>query len=206
MGTRRYDSSGRREQAERTRERIRRSAAELFAADGFAATTVAAIADRAGVSAPTVYAAFGSKAALATAIVESMEESSEAAHWRRLLAEEDDPRHLLGHFASWTGAFFTASRPQLLAMSAQAEGLALAAEGDRHRRDAVESLVQRLVTARTLRPDLTPAAAADRIWMLTGLSIYQAATAGCGWSPEEYAHWLGATLCDQVLVDPAPTD
>ncbi len=206
MGTRRYDSSGRREQAERTRERIRRSAAELFAADGFAATTVAAIAARAGVSAPTIYAAFGSKAALASAIVDSMEESSEAARWRTLLAEEDDPRHLLGHFAGWTGAFFTASRPQLAAWSAQSDGVALAQEGDRHRREAVEGLVQRLVAAGALRPGLAPAAAADRIWMLTGLSIYQAATAGCGWSPEDFVHWLGGILCDQVLAAPEPAE
>ena len=64
-----YRSERRREQAEQTRGRILDAAAELFVAGGFAGTSVAAIAGRAGVSAETVYQAFGSKPALLDALV-----------------------------------------------------------------------------------------------------------------------------------------
>src|SRR4051812_27461813 len=64
-----YRSERRREQAEQTRTRILDAAGELFVDGGFAGTSVAAIAGRAGVSAETVYQAFGSKPALLDALV-----------------------------------------------------------------------------------------------------------------------------------------
>ena len=63
-----YSSVLREERARETRVRIRRAAAELFAEEGFADTTVAAIARRAGVAAPTVYSVFGSKAGIVVAM------------------------------------------------------------------------------------------------------------------------------------------
>ena len=47
-----------------TRRRIATAARELFAPFGFGGTTVAAIAERAGVSVPTAYATFGTKGAI----------------------------------------------------------------------------------------------------------------------------------------------
>src|ERR1700736_1446161 len=65
---RRYDASGRREQA-RTRQRAVIVAAQaLFERDGFRPTTIAAVAERAGVSAESIYKGFGTKAALAKAV------------------------------------------------------------------------------------------------------------------------------------------
>ncbi len=67
--TRRYRSELRRQQAEQTRERIVAAAAELFAAEGYARTTLAKIAAAAGVSTETVQT-HGPKAALMVAAVE----------------------------------------------------------------------------------------------------------------------------------------
>ncbi|WP_156618404.1 TetR/AcrR family transcriptional regulator [Mycobacterium sp. 852013-51886_SCH5428379] len=64
-----YRSDLRRQQAEATRTRIIEAAAELFAADGYARTTLASIAAAAGVSAETVQG-HGPKAALMIAAVE----------------------------------------------------------------------------------------------------------------------------------------
>lgn len=64
-----YRSERRREQARQTRARILDAAGVLFVKGGFAGTSVAAIAGRAGVSAETVYQAFGSKSALLDALV-----------------------------------------------------------------------------------------------------------------------------------------
>ena len=54
--TRAYDSPRRREQARETRERITAAARELFLENGWAATRMRDVAERAGVAEPTVYA------------------------------------------------------------------------------------------------------------------------------------------------------
>jgi AcrR family transcriptional regulator len=62
--SRRYDSAGRQEQARQTRRDVLAAAKELFLGRGYAATTMADVAARAGVAVQTVYSAVGGKAAL----------------------------------------------------------------------------------------------------------------------------------------------
>jgi AcrR family transcriptional regulator len=64
-----YESPRRTEQARATRVAVLDAARDLFVGRGFVATTVQAIADRAGVSPETVYAAFRSKRALLSAVL-----------------------------------------------------------------------------------------------------------------------------------------
>ena len=59
-----YNSSRRNLQAAQTREEVLRAASRLFGESGWAGTTLAAIADEAGVSVETIYNGFGSKKAL----------------------------------------------------------------------------------------------------------------------------------------------
>jgi AcrR family transcriptional regulator len=59
--TRTYNSSRRSRQAAQTREEILTAAIELFSESGWTGTTLAAIAERAGVAVETIYAGFGSK-------------------------------------------------------------------------------------------------------------------------------------------------
>lgn len=59
-----YNSSRRTLQAAQTRDDVLRAAVELFASTGWAGTTLAAIADRAGVSVETIYNGFSSKKGL----------------------------------------------------------------------------------------------------------------------------------------------
>ena len=65
-----YSSALRREQAAQTRERVVDAAARLFIAQGYPATTVREIAKEAGVAVDTVYATFGSKARVLTALID----------------------------------------------------------------------------------------------------------------------------------------
>lgn len=195
-----YRSEVRAQQAARTREVITRAARGLFEKDGFAASTIAAIAMEADVSQQTVYAAFGSKAALVRAIVEQMEESADAAAWRERIAAEEDPARVLTAFAQWTRAFFEASSPTFsIAQQALPELGELTAEGDEQRRRALESLVGRIVEAGGLRDGLSRREAVDRAWLLTGIHPYLDATQACGWTPAAYADWLAESLVQQLL-------
>ena len=65
---RRYDSPRRREQAAATRREILEAAQRLFVEQGYAATTMAAIAAEAGVALKTVYVAFETKSGVLRAL------------------------------------------------------------------------------------------------------------------------------------------
>lgn len=65
---RRYDSTGRQEQARRNRAAVLDVAERLFLSTGYTATTVAAIARASGVSTELVYKVFGGKSGLVRAI------------------------------------------------------------------------------------------------------------------------------------------
>src|ERR671929_1339473 len=65
---RRYDSTRRQEQAAQTRRAILAAAQRLFERDGYAATTMAAIAAEAGVALKTVYIAFETKSGVLRAL------------------------------------------------------------------------------------------------------------------------------------------
>jgi AcrR family transcriptional regulator len=66
--TRTYDASGRQAAAEERRRHVVDTAHRLFVTEGYGPTSIARIAEEAGVSAPTVYAVFGSKAGLLSAV------------------------------------------------------------------------------------------------------------------------------------------
>ncbi|MBV9282547.1 MAG: helix-turn-helix transcriptional regulator, partial [Chloroflexi bacterium] len=96
-----YHSPRRQEQARRTRRQILEAARRLFAARGYAATTLPAIAREAGVSAPTVTAVFGTKSALLEALIQLVVRGDtdeapvvERSWWRAMLEEPDPERQL----------------------------------------------------------------------------------------------------------------
>src|SRR5918995_4367516 len=66
---RRYDSTRRQAQAAQTRQDILTAAHQLFLERGYTGTTLAAIAQTAGVVVETIYRAYGSKAELFKAVV-----------------------------------------------------------------------------------------------------------------------------------------
>ncbi|MFI5621691.1 ScbR family autoregulator-binding transcription factor [Streptomyces sp. NPDC051567] len=66
------------ERAARTRESLVRAAAEVFAEEGFVTASIAGISRRAGVSAGGLHFHFGSKTALAEAVVEQAAEAIRA--------------------------------------------------------------------------------------------------------------------------------
>jgi AcrR family transcriptional regulator len=68
--TRPYDGRARRADAETRRRRVVEVAHRLFLEQGYGATSIAAIAAGAGVAAPTVYAAFTSKAGVLARVVD----------------------------------------------------------------------------------------------------------------------------------------
>ncbi|MEP6561988.1 MAG: TetR/AcrR family transcriptional regulator [Nakamurella sp.] len=198
----RYTSPLRQQRAADTRDRIATAARELFALQGFAGTTVAGIAQRAGVSVQTVYATFGSKGAIVSALTTQFEADADAAGWRARIEQSADPAALLQTFAQWTRVLLSTSRETIAAVHAATADPAIAelrTVGDQHRRAALQSLVSRIAGHGGLRAELTEPRAVDQAWMLTGIELYLAATDGCGWSDLDYETWLSDILQQQLL-------
>jgi AcrR family transcriptional regulator len=199
---RRYRSPLRTERAQDTRRRITTAGLELFAERGYQATTVAAIAEAAGVAVQTVYAAFGSKAGVLKALLTEMEDEAQATAWRTRI-DAAAPVDRLRAFAGWTASILSVSRRAIMAAqhAGGAPGIVeLKAEGDRRRRAALDRLLAALDAEGVLRPGLDRRRAIDRAWVLTGVELYLAITSGCGWSDADYAEWLGDLLVDQLLA------
>ena len=103
-----YSSARREAQARETRRSILDAAAELFVASGYAATTIQAVADQAGVAVQTVYAVFGTKRELLRQLIESTITGDEPEPvtervTARSLAAEPDPADAPSSTPPWPG-------------------------------------------------------------------------------------------------------
>ncbi len=98
---RRYDSPRRRAQAAATRSEILEAAQRLFERQGYAATTMAAIATEAGVALKTVYVAFETKSGLLRALWHLLLRGDQddapvgERSWYQEVIEEPDPERQL---------------------------------------------------------------------------------------------------------------
>src|ERR671913_1001872 len=77
--SRRYSTPKRDQRAAATRAAILAAAEEMFLRDGYARTTMKAIAMQAGVSEKTMYLAFATKATLLRQVIQLRAQSDEAA-------------------------------------------------------------------------------------------------------------------------------
>ncbi|HUS16072.1 MAG TPA: helix-turn-helix domain-containing protein [Chloroflexia bacterium] len=207
-----YHSPRRREQAEATRRNILATAFRLFAAQGYAATTVATIAREAGVSVPTITAVFGTKLELLAALIRSAVRGDDAGPplalrpwWEEMLQEADPARQLVRYAAT---ARQIRERTQdlaaivLSAATADPEIADLRRQLNEARLADMRSVAEALARKGALRPGLTAARAADQLWALDSVETYAALVRDRGWSPAEFESWLAAILI-ATLLDPA---
>ena len=204
---RRYDSSGRRERARQTRDQITDTARELFVSDGYAATTVAAIAAAARVSVETIYKGFGGKPGLVRAIIEKglAGEGPVPAEQRsdRIRDTEPDPRKIL---AAW-GAFTAEIGPRvipifLLARDAAASDPEIAATLDQLSAARLERMTvnaRGLARAGHLRPGITVEHAADIMWACNSPELYELLVMRRGWTAERYGLFIAESLTAVLL-------
>ncbi len=199
---RRYRSELREERARETRLRIRKSARRLFTDKGFVETTVAQIAADAGVSTQTVYASYGSKAAIVGAMLDELEEAVDRAARVDKLKTEQDPRRQLQMFVSTSRTLFEQGAPILraaFAASGDPDLAAMARRGDDNRREGTRQLARRWAAVGALRPGLKEKDAADRFWLLTSPEQFLLAIDRLSWTPARYHRWLVSLLETELL-------
>ena len=70
----------------------------------------------------------------------------------------------------------------------------------RQRHEGQRRIARSLAKRGALRRDLRPRQAEDVIHALMSPEIYRLLVVERGWSPDQYAEWLSATLIDQLLA------
>ncbi len=207
--TRRYDMSNRRRQAAETRRRIAEAAARLFLEQGYAATTIEAIAAEAGVAVPTVYASMQTKQAILWAAIEltargdARELPLAERQWWREMERESDARKKLAMFArihreicDREAAVFAVLET---AAAVDPELTPVLTQQARARYSDQSRVVRSLKRQATLRPGLSVRKASDIIWALATERSYLALVRDRGWRAEEYEAWLTEQLAAALL-------
>ncbi len=206
-----YDASRRRELARRNQAKIVECAERRFLHDGYATTTVAAIAGDADVSPDTIYKSFGGKPGLVRAIRNRalQGEGSVPAEQRsdQLQALESDPRAIIRAWGALTAEIAPRVSPILLlirdasATDGEVETLLKEMDTDRLRRMTLNA--RRLYNAGHLRPGIEPAQAADVLWTYSSPELYELLVLRRGWTPQQYGRFI-ATAMIRALLERRP--
>ena len=198
---RRYDASRRRAAAQETRERICAAAERRFLRDGYARTSIRAVADEAGVAEATVYLVFSTKAALLDATIVRATRDNEGTPLGTLLG--DPAREILRRVAaSHAATLHRAARLIALGESASRMDATLRPLRDRahaNLRAAYTGVAERLAEAKLLRPELSAAEAADTLYAICNEATYLRFTDDGTRDPQRYATWLTTTLETTLL-------
>jgi AcrR family transcriptional regulator len=207
--TRRYESPRRRQQAADTRRDILGAAARLFAAQGFAATTMAAIAGEAGVALKTVYLAFETKSGLLRELWHLLLRGdgdnapvAERQWYQEVLDERDGVRQL--QLNARNSRVVKQRAGSLLAVIRSAAPLD-PETGELWARIQREFYANQLAIVETLHgrgalaPGLDVTGATDILWTLNHPDVWALLVDARGWTPDAYERWFAETSCAQLL-------
>jgi AcrR family transcriptional regulator len=195
---RRYESMRRATQAQQTRADIAQAAHRLFVARGWAATTVRAVAEEAGVSVPTVYAAYGGKAGLAQALVDAAALTADRARQLEELESAKDPAGQLAAMAAFDRRLFERAG-DVIALVREAGGdLAELYANARRDADEVRRQVFESWPAGTLRTDVPTSI--DVYAALCTIDVYTTLTTERGWPPDRVERWWQGVLARELLA------
>ncbi len=206
------DATGRRRSAAENQERVLSAAQRLFAERGYMETTIDAIASEAGLSAPTVYAAFGSKHGILSRLLDRLVSGEPGgpsvlatAQARDVLAQQA-PRRLLEKFGLHMAEILERVAPVYDAMKNAARSEPDVAElyaralGNRLRN--LHALAAQLAARGALRRGVDAEEAGRTIWAMSSPEVRQLLLAHAGWSHERYASWLASVLAVAPRTSP----
>lgn len=197
---RRYRSPRRERQARATRARIVAAASSRFLDHGYAATTMRAVANDAGVSLPTVELAFRTKAGLLKAVIDTAIAGDDepvpmlAREWASRAQAAEEPRDLVEVFARvLVASARRAAGLTLVALEAARTDddiAAVAAQLVEQRQVMAAWLVDGLIRRSPLREGVSRAAAIDTVWALMDPALFRRLTVDRRWSAARFRRWF----------------
>jgi AcrR family transcriptional regulator len=184
-----------------TEQRIVSAAGELFVGDGYAATTMAAIAARAGVAVQSLYLRFGGKlqilgAALDAAIVgDTVPVPLLERDWFARLRElADGPSAVRLFLAEMETLMSRTYALYEVVLRAGDEARGLLAANKAQRREGLQAVAGVLAEKRGFAPHLDAARAADVLYGLVSEEHYGLLVAERGWTPSAWRDWVSGVV------------
>jgi AcrR family transcriptional regulator len=204
-----YNASNRQEQARRNRLAVLAAARERFLRDGYARTTIAAIAADAGVSVETVYKAFGNKPGLVKALFDVAivgDDEPIPLMQREFVARnraEPDPRRKLAAYGEHLAEVAPRANPVQLVVRDAAVSDEAAAEVWRQlgaeRLAGMTAFATHLHESGHLQDGIGVEDARDVLWTLSSFEIWDLLVNQRGWPVERYGAWVGEQLIAALL-------
>lgn len=209
-----YRSPRREQQAAATRREMVVAAKQLFEAQGYAATTMNAVAAEAGVALKTVYLAFETKARLLRAVwdlaLKGDDSDAPVAErpWYIEVLEEPDPERKLRRLA----AASCTVKVRIAALLGVIRDAAPSDEEIGALWDLIQSdfyanqgaIIATLDRADALAPGLDAARATDVLWTLNHPDVWLLLVGQRGWTPGQFESWLGDAAVTQLLGQRTP--
>ncbi|WP_445161887.1 TetR/AcrR family transcriptional regulator [Mycobacterium sp. Dal123C01] len=207
---RRYDSTRRREQAQRNRDAVLAAARQRFLSQGYAATTIAEIARDAAVSVETVYKAFATKAGVLKALFDvSVAGDDEPIPMVQRdviqnVAEETEATRKLEMYAEHIAAMMPRSAPvQLLARDGAASSPDAGEVWKQIRQETLAGMTMFASDlARTGQLGVSAKQARDVLWMYHAPELYELLVLERGWSTTRYGKFLAQALIHALIEAP----
>jgi AcrR family transcriptional regulator len=207
-----YRSELRAASAALTRRAILESARELFVANGYGATTMAAVAGRAKVSLDTVYATVGRKSDLFALLVETAISGVDRAvgaedrDYVKAIRSAPTAKQKLLIYTQAIGSIASRLAPLHSVLKAAAneepELARLWQTISRRRAANMRLFAADLASTGELRSDVGVERTADIIWSMNGPEYYTLLVTERGWSIEAFTAWLLDAWC-KLLLAPA---
>jgi AcrR family transcriptional regulator len=206
-----YRSKLRSEQAKATRTRVLAAAASCFSEYGYAATTLRAIAERAGVSVETVQSTGAKRTLLMAAfdLIYTGEDGEQVFAERAEVAEilgDPDITSLIRRLAHWIADGNTLVSPLWRIITAAATSDPDVADYHREHlarmREQTAAIIAGLAEHGRINPIRSVTRTADLVWNAQLPDTRLRLVTDAGWSHEDYADWLADTIVD--LCRPVP--
>jgi AcrR family transcriptional regulator len=194
--------------AEETQRTIIETAARLFGAHGYHATSITRIASEAGVSIQTIYNSVGSKRELLSRVLDYAAAGERAPtpvpqFMREAAEHEPDPNRIIGQLVEfWRGALpRTAPIFRIIREAATADPQIASLEQARtaQRLANYAHAAELLAERGALRTDLTIEQAAAAIFAIGHPDTYRALVLDGSWTTTHWARWAQTTLTAALL-------
>jgi AcrR family transcriptional regulator len=205
-----YDSTSRKEAATLTGRAILNAALTVFLEKGYAAATMPAIAQTAGVALDTVYATVGRKPALFRLLIEMAVSGSdrdvpaEERDYVRAIRAESDAAGKIRIYASALRRIQGRLAPLFKVLQGAApldpELAALWKTISERRAKNMRLFAADLAATGRLQPRLSVTKVADIVWSMNSPEFYLLLVEERGWSSEEFESWLADSWIRLLLI------
>jgi AcrR family transcriptional regulator len=201
-------ASRRQAKAALTRIRMLTAAYELFCEFGFRATTMEAIAERAGVAVQTIYFTFHTKDELLQSVHDWTVLGDDPTPpplqaWYLDAVSEPNARRSLEMIIEGVVSIEARVAPMLPvfhAVSADPAG-EVYSRSQQLRREGFEDIIEMLTKKAPLRRGLTRRRATDLLFVLAGPESYRSFVLESGWTTKQWTSWVSATLARDLFGD-----